>query len=179
MALLPIFAAFGVSNLVTVLKFAGLFGFMNFCYPAALQLRSIFVCKKEFGSMHSSPSSDSIANDGVSKGSQQASGSEAKPEVKEKSGQEAQEVKSKSDLGGVRKSLLKRRKAKDERKQSSNNLALYMTPYSYGFVSRPGFVGVAAVLGLFLFVLAFASLFLRPVEHTCTMLLESYYLQLL
>ncbi len=48
-ALLPILMAFGVANLIIVLKFAGLFGFaICFGFPTALQLRSIYVCKKKF-----------------------------------------------------------------------------------------------------------------------------------
>ncbi len=48
-ALIPILIAFGVANLIIVLKFAGLFGFaICFGFPTALQLRSIYVCKKRF-----------------------------------------------------------------------------------------------------------------------------------
>ncbi len=48
-ALLPIVIAFGVANLITVLKFAGLFGFaICFGFPTALQLGSIYVCKRKF-----------------------------------------------------------------------------------------------------------------------------------
>ena len=48
-AVLPITAAFGISNLVYVLKYAGLFGFgICFIFPTALQLQSIRVCKKKF-----------------------------------------------------------------------------------------------------------------------------------
>lgn len=48
-AVVPILAAFGVANLVYVLKYAGLMGF-NICFffPTILQLRSIFVCRKKF-----------------------------------------------------------------------------------------------------------------------------------
>lgn len=52
-AVLPITAAFGISNLVYVLKYAGLFGFgMCFIFPTALQLQSIRVCKKKFQHVH-------------------------------------------------------------------------------------------------------------------------------
>jgi len=48
-AVVPILAAFGVANLVYVLKYAGLMGF-NICFffPTLLQLRSIYVCRKVF-----------------------------------------------------------------------------------------------------------------------------------
>ena len=48
-ALLPILVAMAVSNLVTVLKFAGLIGFfVCFFVPTLLQLSSQWVCKKRF-----------------------------------------------------------------------------------------------------------------------------------
>ncbi len=48
-AFFPVLAAAGVSNLIFVLNYAGLFGFA-FCFgfPTALQLRSINLCKKKF-----------------------------------------------------------------------------------------------------------------------------------
>ena len=57
MAILPILAAFGVANLIYVLKYAGLMGF-NICFffPTLLQLRSIYVCKKKFAISHISVS---------------------------------------------------------------------------------------------------------------------------
>ncbi len=48
-AILPIMAALFVSNLVYVLKYAGMIGFgMCFFFPTALQLQSQFVCKRLF-----------------------------------------------------------------------------------------------------------------------------------
>lgn len=48
-ALLPLLAALGMANLIYVLKYAGLFGFMiALFFPAVLQLRSIYVCNREF-----------------------------------------------------------------------------------------------------------------------------------
>ena len=48
-AILPIFVAMAVSNLVTVLKFAGLMGFfICFFIPTILQLSSQYVCNKTF-----------------------------------------------------------------------------------------------------------------------------------
>ena len=48
-AVLPLLAAFGVANLIYVLKYAGLFGFaICLFFPAVLQLRSIHVCNREF-----------------------------------------------------------------------------------------------------------------------------------
>ena len=48
-AVLPLLAALGIANLIYVLKYAGLFGFaIALFFPAILQLRSIYVCSKEF-----------------------------------------------------------------------------------------------------------------------------------
>lgn len=48
-AILPIFVAMAVSNLVTVLKFAGLMGFfICFFIPTTLQLSSQYKCNKTF-----------------------------------------------------------------------------------------------------------------------------------
>ena len=48
-ALLPLLAALGIANLIYILKYAGLFGFAIALFlPATLQLRSIYVCNREF-----------------------------------------------------------------------------------------------------------------------------------
>lgn len=49
-AVLPLLAAMGIANLIYVLKYAGLFGFaIALFFPAILQLRSIYVCRRKFG----------------------------------------------------------------------------------------------------------------------------------
>ena len=49
-ATVPLAAAFVVSNLIFVLKYAGLLGFgVCFLYPTVLQLASTYVCIREFG----------------------------------------------------------------------------------------------------------------------------------
>ena len=53
-AVIPLAVAFGVSNLVMVLQYAGLSGFLlSFIFPTALQLQSIRVCKKVFRGVRS------------------------------------------------------------------------------------------------------------------------------
>lgn len=47
-AMAPILLAMAVSNLVTVLKYAGLSGFLLCLFPALLQVRSQWVCSKTF-----------------------------------------------------------------------------------------------------------------------------------
>lgn len=49
MAVLPIVVAFFVSNLVDILEYGGLIGFAtSLFFPTALQLRSVYMCKKAF-----------------------------------------------------------------------------------------------------------------------------------
>lgn len=51
-ALLPLLAAMGIANLIYVLKYAGLVGFtIALFFPAVLQLRSIYICNRTFGSI--------------------------------------------------------------------------------------------------------------------------------
>ena len=69
-AVTPLSVAFGVSNLVTVLQYAGLSGFiLSFIFPTALQLQSIRVCKKVFRGVRSMqamfPTDDSTEKDNM------------------------------------------------------------------------------------------------------------------
>ncbi len=51
-ASVPVLMAFGVANFIIVAKYAGLLGFIViFGSPMALQLRSIYVCKKTFANI--------------------------------------------------------------------------------------------------------------------------------
>jgi len=52
-AVIPIVCAFGVSNLVYVFQYCGIFSFsIIIFFPTALQLQSIRVCKKRFHDIH-------------------------------------------------------------------------------------------------------------------------------
>ena len=69
-AVIPLAVAFGVSNLVMVLQYAGLSGFLlSFIFPTALQLQSIRVCKKVFRGVRSVqamfPTDDSTEKDNM------------------------------------------------------------------------------------------------------------------
>lgn len=129
-AVIPIVAALFVSNLVQVLKYAGIMGFwMCFFFPTALQLQSQRVCKKLFSQSYV-----------VSKEEENGMGPEERTEkapllsLQEKAG------------GGHR---------------------LYMTPYSNRLLSHPVTVSILGSMGVVLFVLAVASLFLHPDTYTC------------
>ena len=60
-ALLPILVAMAVSNLVIVLKYAGLMAFfLAFFIPTCLQLRSQWVCKQTFANVLDTPHSHEL-----------------------------------------------------------------------------------------------------------------------
>ena len=154
MATIPLAAAFGVSNLIFVLKYAGLLGFgVCFLYPTILQLASTYVCIKEFGQTNARDSSEESTeleqksqNDELSSVSEEAKG---KQEREEKS------------------PLLKERPDKDTKRR------FYMTPYSNAVTSHPFFVGTIAVIEAFLSVLAIASVFIVPSVLKCDINTES------
>ena len=138
-SILPVLAAFGVANLIYVLKYAGLFGFIVcFGFPTALQLRSIYVCKKRFAHTLVSVAGEDKAT--------------------EEKGGELSGVLSSSEKAPLM-SILELDK-KDER-------ALYMTPYSSQLFSHPITVVIIGVLGGLIFVLTFASLFVHPQTEVC------------
>ena len=67
-AVTPLSVAFGVSNLVTVLQYAGLSGFLlAFVFPTALQLQSVRVCKKVFRGVRSVQAFRFLATDSTEK----------------------------------------------------------------------------------------------------------------
>lgn len=142
-ALLPILAAFGVANLIFILKYTGLVGFICFAFPFSLQLRSIQVCKKEFSKVHISLSGSHSPEKEIFNEEQRKKGT-ITPQLEEH-----------------QFSLL----AKDIK--GEDNGALYMTPYSNVVISRPISVWAVGIVGALLFVLAFASLFLHPKKLTC------------
>lgn len=145
-ALLPLLAAMGIANLIYVLKYAGLVGFtIALFFPAVLQLRSIYVCNRDFG-----PSTERIIDD-IS----DSKVTENTPLI-QTSGEEISKAdESMIELSGV---LEFRR-----RKRSS-----YMTPYSRGYLSHPLIVLVIIGIGLCLFILAVTSLGIGPQKLTCS-----------
>ena len=147
---LPILAAFGVANLIYILKYAGLLGFICYFFPFVLQLRSIQVCKKKF-----STSYFSISGAPLPAGRRNSDDDDSKNGGSISPGLEKE-----------KESLLL---AKDL--DSKAMRALYMTPYSHILLSHPISVIVVGIFGLFLFILAFSSLFVHPHKITCESLL--------
>ena len=146
-AVVSILAAFGIANLVQVLKYGGLASFCVLLFPAFLQFQSIRVCKKLFVAVVATkkesfpmskvtPESGASSDDGKGKGSQPESGTEAAP------------LLSVQDL--VKESTL------------------YMTPYSNRILSHPIAVVVIGTSMALLTLLAVISLFIHPQKLTCT-----------
>ena len=133
-AVIPLTVAFGVSNLVTVLQYAGLSGFMlSFIFPTALQLQSIRVCKKVFRGVRSVqamfPTDDSTE-------------------------------KEKSD--SMKLSTGAHIVCSPQEKKPHNESSLYMTPYSTQVLSHPIAVIIIGAIGGLLLLLTIGSLFLKP-----------------
>ena len=146
-AILPILAAFGVANLIYVLKYAGLLGFIAYFFPILLQLSSIHVCKKKF-------STSLISMSGSRSDQKHGSDDENKGEIS-------------PGLNKQKEPLFPARHL-----DSKETRSLYMTPYSWLFVSHPVSVWIIGAVGLCLFILAFSSLFMHPHRLTCSSLLH-------
>ena len=148
-AVVSIVAAFGIANLVQVLKYGGLVGFCILLFPAFLQFQSIRVCKKLFVAVVATkkesfpmskvtPESGASSDDGKGKGSQPESGTEVAP------------LLSVQDQAALKES------------------SLYMTPYSNRILSHPIAVVVIGIIIAVLTLLAVISLFIHPQKVTCT-----------
>jgi hypothetical protein len=140
-ALLPLLAALGIANLIYVLKYAGLVGFtIALFFPAVLQLRSIYVCNREFGL------SRSATHHAVNEGTPLIQSGDEKTLLQP----------DKIELSGV----LEFR---------SKNRCSYVTPYSRGYLSHPVAVLVIVAIGCCLFILAVTSLGVGPQKLACSL----------
>lgn len=151
-AILPILAAFGVANLVYVLKYAGLFGFICFFFPFLLQIRSIHVCKKRFAKFSKFHISMSGSHPTICSSKKQDSSDE--------------EDNTNGDKGSISPGLEKEQESlllADNKDRKS----LYMTPYSHLLISHPIAVWIVGGISLVLFIFAFSSLFVHPNRMTC------------
>ena len=153
-ATVPLVAAFGVSNLIFILKYAGLLGFgVCFLYPTILQLASTYVCIKEFGNKSQ-----------LNRLSTRRRGESS--ELEQKNRNDMMELSSGNEEA-------KHKHGKEEKspllKEKPNYIQhrLYMTPYSNAVMSHPIFVGIIAVIEACLSALAFASAFVAPSILTC------------
>ena len=142
-ATLPMVAALFVSNLVYVLKYAGITGFfICFLFPTALQLRSIWVCSREFESHPVTVEMKKIGEVPLLKGD--AEKSETNDSKRER----------KCSFSSFKKTLLQM-------------FASYQTPYSNRFLSHPIMVSLIGMVGVLLFLLGVCSLAVRPERVFC------------
>ena len=165
-ASLPIVAALFVSNLVYVLKYAGITGFfICFLFPTALQLRSIWVCSKEF--------SDDSAGVGVTVemkkiGKVPLLDEEEKKGEKEKEGEEEDGEEKEQKKGSAKK----RRQNWSAmfghlRRRLSLMFSSYETPYSSKYLSHPVAVVLIGSVGVILLLLGVSSLGVHPEPIFC------------
>ncbi len=161
-AFLPLIAAFGIANLIYVLKYAGLVGFgVCFLYPTVLQLRSTFICIKRFSitnvqlsltNSNSSTTSKSKTELKTGDSSELINDKDAKPE-------------SRGEEDTTRK--MSQEKAPLLEEEPKNKRHLYMTPYSNRVLSHPVFVGIVAAVEVCLFILSLVGLFIQPQKLRC------------
>jgi hypothetical protein len=150
-AILPIVAALFVSNLVYVLKYAGITGFfICFLFPTALQLRSIWVCSKEFGVQPVTVEMKKIGEGSVLKGEKEGDEDEKEAD----SGSTSSKKDWRYSFSLLKKSL----------SRMFNN---YQTPYSNRFLSHPVVVCVIGGVGVLLFLLGILSLGVHPEPIFC------------
>ena len=140
-AILPIAAALFISNLVYVLKYAGLIGFfICFFFPTALQLSSMWACRKEFGAAKTAARYQGTSKSIVG---------ENKKLYSVQSGSEMSSCGDSSKNSPCLKS------------------ASYLTPYSNRVLSHPIAVGIIGAVGVALFLLALVSLGVHPEKKSC------------
>ena len=136
-AVTPLTVAFGVSNLVTVLQYAGLSGFLlAFVFPTALQLQSIRVCKRIFRGVSTEQTFRFSAADSIEK-------------------EKNDNMKVGTGAGVV---------CSPQDKKAQNESSLYMTPYSTRILSHPIAVTIIGAIGILIVLLTIASLILKPEE---------------
>ena len=167
-ALLPIAAAFGVANLVQVLKYAGLFGFACIGFPIILQLKSTYDCREKFlrpgAKEEPKPSSSADLPDDEKLGS--AHESFHLSEQREPDNEGSSDDKRKPSLTSQLREFLLPNMADKEVERS------YMTPYSSILFSYPMFVVVVGIIGVIVLVLVCLSLVLHPDLLNCVTLLN-------
>ena len=146
-AVIPISVLFGVSNLVQVVQYSGVIGFvLGFIFPTALQLQSIRVCKRTFRDGHTEKT--------------QLKFTAADPTENKLPDETELEV---TDTAEVVNSL---------DKKLQNDSSLYMTPYSSWIFSHPVAVSILGTVGFLLLLTSIASLFVLQENICCTVNVE-------
>ena len=157
-ALLPVLCSFGVANLITVLKFCGLTGFVSFLFPIILQLRSIHVCKKKFLTTSIRMSEYKEAKDDDNGSPDDGSEPLTETDKSQKTSRKSYKI-SRVTLNSFFRSLFT--------KDSESVQKSYMTPYSLSIFSRPLSVEVITMMGACQFILSVISLFINVNRVSC------------
>ena len=143
----PILAAMGMANLIYIINYGGLTGYIV-CYffPAILQLASVRKCKKEFAW---------ATHKNFQRNKADKSGAPNVPPSKPEADQ-GRYISSDDETTP----LLKNRQllARDQS---------YMTPYSIPVLSHPLFVTCMTVILVAMFVMIVVSIFVRPAQMHC------------
>ena len=140
-AVIPIAAALLISNLIYVLKYAGLIGFfISFFFPTALQLSSTWRCSTVFAT------GDKIRGT-------------TSPTLKEDD--KAYHLQNSLEMS-------ERKCSNSIKSRISQMFASYQTPYSNRFLSHPIVVSVIGVVGVLLFLLSIGSLAVHPKQLHCS-----------
>eukprot|EP00731_Ephydatia_muelleri_P006570 Em0003g818a len=148
-AILPIVCSLFISNLVYILKYGGLVGFLTaFFFPLALQLASQYKCVRVFGK--------ELAPAAAARGTPLQPHVDTEMEVLKKDGEEggAELTEGSEDELGREKAGKKGRSPPPLAKAKS----LYITPYSIPGLSHPVAVVMTGLLGGATFVIALVSL---------------------
>ena len=140
-AILPILAAFGIANLVYIIKYSGVLAYAGLILPAGLQFQSIRVCKKAF----LPPLVTGKKNFPMS-------------ELRENGKQETSDSDKELSEGMEKSPLMSNQDCKS---------TLYMTPYSSRVFSRPVAVVIIGILGTIVYLLIISSLVCHPEKLTC------------
>ena len=131
-AVVPLAVAFGVSNLVTVMQYTGLSGFiLSFAFPTALQLQSIRVCKRVFRGVCTVQTT--FPTDVLTE----------------------KDDSMKLSTGG-------QVVCSPQEKKPRNESSFYMTPYSTRILSHPIAVIIIGAIGRLLLLVTIGSLFFKP-----------------
>ena len=150
-AVISILLAFGVANLVEVLKYGGLVGFGLFIFPALLQFQSIRVSKKIFGAVLATKKETFR----MQERSGDESGNEQNSDVAKGRGTQTKHHIEVAPLLPVQDTA------------AVNESSLYMTPYSSTILSHPIAAIVIGTIMFTLFLIALLSLFFYPEKMTC------------
>ena len=164
-ATLPIVGALFISNLVYVLKYAGLFGFgICFFFPTLLQLQSQRVCTRLFGPLQQAKgNSFDMTSTSTDEKHTEKGGDLSDSDTKNGTDEDEKG----DDLGGSDTRNGTDKAPLSLKKDSRAVRCVYMTPYSSPVFSHPILVVILGVFQVILFLFTLVSLGLHPDKIAC------------